>query len=157
LLIAGLITVCFGAILIRRFLHERQLGEQSLSWPQTEGVVTWCEYHASGRHHSSYTEISYRYSVDGIVHYSDQATVANHEIRGNAKEFAVEHPNGTTIPVYYDRNHPGTAVLRPGIDPENTRLLYLFGGLLGLLGVSCLAYLYSFRNLIFGRTDHSHA
>src|SRR5215471_10121048 len=117
LLTAGVITLCFGVMAIQRFLLERRLGEQSLSWPQTEGVVTWCEYHSSGRHHSSYTEISYRYSVDGTVHYSDRATVANHAIQGDAKEFAAEHPNGTTIPVYYDRNHPGTAVLRPGIDP----------------------------------------
>jgi hypothetical protein len=157
LLVASAATLCGGVVFMRGLLRERRLGEDSLSWPSTEGVVIACKYYPSTRGKSS-TELSYQYSVDGTFRISDQTTVANHVIRGGAKEFAMAHPIGSRIPVYYDRSNPSTAILKPGIDPGNTVLLRLFGSILVFLAVSSIAYLFSFiRNLVTERTVRSHA
>jgi hypothetical protein len=132
LLIGVGVAVYVATIIVRQTLHDRRLGQASLNWPQTEGVVTRCEYHV-GTRHSSYAIISYEYLVDGIPYYSEQTTIASHFILRNAKAFVSSHPTGAKIPVYYDRSNPRTSVLIPGIEDDNAFKLAAFGGSAGLL------------------------
>ena len=85
LLISAIVACSIGGVFMRKFWHERQTGKESLNWPQTEGVVTKCEYHHSRR--GGNARISYRYAVGGKAYSSAQVDVAKDYLLNEPKAF----------------------------------------------------------------------
>ena len=129
-----------GGLFMRNLLVERQAGRESLNWPQTEGVVTQCDYRKSGR--DAHVRISYEYMVGGKPYVSAQVNVAKDYMLSEPRAFADKHPVGTKIPVYYKRDRPEVSVVVPGVDSENTALLVLFGAMLLFLSSSSMVLLF---------------
>jgi hypothetical protein len=147
LLISAIVACSIGGVFMRKFWHERQAGKESLNWPQTEGVVTRCEYHQ--RRRDAHARISYQYDVGGKAYSSVQVDVAKDYLLIEPKAFVDKHPTGTKIPVYYNVDHPEVSVLLPGIDSENTAVLVLFGTMLLFLCVTTLYGVFQITLRIF--------
>ena len=157
LLISGGIAFGFGSHYIRQLIHERELGQASLHWSQTDGLVTKCNYRRGTRGSSSAT-ISYTYEVDGKTYSSDRVTVTSNFTLRDPKAFVRDHPLNSKIPVYYHPNESSTSVLIPGIDGENTAMLVIFGSLMVLLILSWpICMISKIRKLFAVRTARSHA
>src|SRR5580765_6937575 len=75
LILSGGVALYLVASQMRQLFRERRLGEESLSWPQTEGEVIRSEYQYGRRSYCA--RISYRYEVKGTSYVSDQITVAS--------------------------------------------------------------------------------
>ena len=157
LLISGGIAFGVGSHFIQKFIHARELGQASLHWPQTDGLVTKCEYHRGTRGSRSAT-ISYTYVVNGKTYSSDQVTVTSNCTLRDPKTFVRDHPVNSKILVYYHPNESSTSVLIPGIEGENTAVLVIFGSLMVLLILSwTICMISKIRKLFAVRTSRSHA
>lgn len=148
LALVAIATLGYGGIYMRNLWRERQMGEASLNWPQTEGMLTQCEYRGS-RRSGAHARISYQYVIAGKTYFSKQVNVAKDYLLLKPQAFVDEHPVGTKISVYYNHDHPEVAVIVPGIDNENTTLLVLFSAMFLVLGVSTIAIIFQLTRRAF--------
>lgn len=112
----------------------------SLQWPTVPGVMQQVEWHYhSGRHSSYYyVQATYTYIVNGTQYVSRQIRLWDSDFSrdGGAKPFAEAHPPHSSVDVHYDPKNPDNAVLIPGADEFNDKLLIRVGCLVAIV-ITC--------------------
>lgn len=131
---SALVTLWLASIPCRELFNERRLGQASLTWTQTEGVVIQSEYHKNrGRRTSTGSgRIYYKYRVDENIYFSGQVDASGKRAWADLVNLC---PVGAKITVYFDPNRPTSVVIVPGIARETTFFLFVFFALLGVLAV----------------------
>ena len=139
LLLFGLFLASFGVYFIG-------LGHEAEGWLETEGRVV--SSHVRTETHTApgnsvnrivryYPSITYEWTVDGTSYTSSRyrlgETHEKYADRGDAVAAALKFRTGSPIPVYYDEDHPKSAVLDPSLSvgvfvPLPMGLLFLICG-----------------------------
>jgi hypothetical protein len=114
---------------ISEFLKARR----ALDWPHVAGIVVSSSigdrrYYHGGKEMVSYHPlVSYRYAVDGQEYRGSRIKVHDKGgSRGWAKLMTDRYAEGVGVEVYFDPDHPKSAVLEPGAH-FGPHLLFLFG------------------------------
>ena len=94
-------------------------GWSNSRWPVTEGRVIHSSYEVEKGRDSTYykASIEYEYFVSKLAHRNDFIGVERFAADDAVKAVVTEHPNGSTIPVYYDPRHPERSVVIRGVGP----------------------------------------
>jgi hypothetical protein len=126
--------------------HDRQ----SLQWPAASGTVTHCEARfRHGKHSGWEVNISYRFQANGQYYTNNRISLANPNGGGPKPEvntFVANHPARSTVTVYFDPQHPQTAVLEPGAEEELNRVRIWSGGIIFVGLVFIVLYINRFFN-----------
>ncbi len=113
-------TMFFGTVDASLFWDQfRQI--RALGFPQTTGNVSNCQvtHHRGGKGSTMYdVEVEYSYRVNGEAFKGDRYRYNTYPTSDSKWATAVvsEHPVGAAVPVFYDPQNPGDALLSPGID-----------------------------------------
>jgi hypothetical protein len=117
----------------------------SLQWPKVSGTVMQSEwvYHNANRVRYSYyfVRIAYAYHVNGGARVGNRVSLWNTNLRSDeytAKNFAADHPVRSAVDVYYDPEHPESAVLVPGANEDGNRSAIQSGAVIFVLIVFSL-------------------
>ena len=126
------LIVLAGAVL---FLFGKQIikGFQTSRFRHTDGVVISSELSGDlGVERYTYRPmIHYEYTVDGIRYQNTcYSTTYLTYYKKRVERILKEYQPGKTIPVYYNPEHPGEAVLKPGIEPIRLAGMIIMMGLL---------------------------
>ncbi len=118
LIVGGTILLLIGLVILAIGVPEAVTGIQSLGWPSVQGTITRSILTISLDSRSSYVNISYSYSVNGVDLTGNSISTAGvgytfSESSTNA--LLNQYPQGATVKVYYDPGDPSMAVLQPGI------------------------------------------
>ena len=144
-LIAGLGILGYGGYCIYK-------GYESLTWPQTPGIITDSfverqSRRSSGTRTSTYkyfARIRYSYTINGSKGYtSSQIGYGKNEYtsrnKSKTEKYLRQFPVGKSVTVFYDPENPKQAVLTQGI--TGGALLMLAMGLFFLLAASGMLYI----------------
>ncbi len=128
-----------GLALAASGLYANHRDRPSLQWPKVSGVIVQCDEvgRSSGRG-SHYATATYTYIVDNQRHVGHRIGVWSpgwHASGGSIHEFVRAHPAQSETDVYYDPQHPESAVLIPGPDEVRNRTFIWSGTGLFLLGL----------------------
>jgi hypothetical protein len=126
--------VLMGPALVASGLYADHRDRPSLQWPKAPGVVVQCEgtYHSRGKNSYYSADVTYTYVVNNQRHVGHQIALWApdlHGDRGRTHEFVRAHPVKSPTEVYYDPQHPETAVLIPGPDEAGNRTFFWCGGI----------------------------
>jgi hypothetical protein len=99
-----------------------RISDESLSWPETKGVITDSYIHVykqtddDGFSSTWYrTVINYSYSVNGEEYSGNSITLLSSgpdtTDKGEAETFITDYPKGLPVKVFYDPENPQTAIL----------------------------------------------
>lgn len=114
----SLIFLVAFPFLLWKAWQTHQLAKASLVWPTTTGTITKVE--RVKRLFRSLPRVAYTYSAEGKDYASEQISFASayrpHEVDAVLARYAV----GQNVPVHYQPQQPGTAVLEPGSGPQVT-------------------------------------
>jgi hypothetical protein len=126
-----LLLLAFVLDAVRANWHDRR----SLEWPAVSGTIMQCEaqYHRRSGHGGWSVNLSYRYQVNGQPYVGNGVSLWNPNGGGPLREvndFVAIHPPRSKVTVYYDPQHPETAVLEPGADEGAIRLLIWCGSII---------------------------
>ncbi|WP_319522566.1 DUF3137 domain-containing protein [uncultured Desulfosarcina sp.] len=118
----------------------------SKSWPSVTGNIVQSEIEkqtsTSGEGANKkttvkeYPKIAYQYNIDGKTYKSGKISFGS---TGNAKKVVSRYPQGKTVPVYYNPDKPGQAVLVPG-NPEFNYVPYFFAVFFILFGLALFTH-----------------
>lgn len=118
LIVLGLAMACFGIYFI-------VLGYEAKGWVETEGRVvstrvrvdTDIASKTTTRRNRYFPSITYRWTVDGTTYTASRyrlgETHEKYSERSEARAVAAKFPAGSAVSVYYDEDHPDSAVLEP--------------------------------------------
>jgi len=119
------------------------VGTRTTGWTETTGIIESSSVRVYQGHGGSRTNpaIGYRWEVDGVMYRGNRVAYANvwTAVNNDAREFILDYPEGSTVPVHYDPSDPARAVLVPG---SHVRALIwsALGIPIFLLGVYVWAY-----------------
>jgi len=142
--IGVLVSLVFIAIGLSLLYYARSVSakaQQSLSWPQADGVIAHSAVlqqmqTSSSTNAATYkADVTYRYKVQGRDYSSERITLADFSSStGRAQDIVDRFPDGAPVTVYYNPVDPSDAVLeRDGT--SGIRLLYIIGGIFATAGV----------------------
>ncbi len=110
-----------GIYAIYHGVDMSRISGESMSWPETEGVITDSYIHVyeksddDGTSTWHRTVISYSYSVDGEGYSGNSITLLSTgpdtTDRGKAEIFITDYPKGLHVKVYYDPENPQKSIL----------------------------------------------
>jgi hypothetical protein len=129
ILLAGMLVFFIWVVEVRGVMALVRQYEAE-SFRQVQGEVTSSEvtvtYGSKGSvyHH---VHITYRYSVDGLDHYTGRRYRYDGHPTDEAGANAVvqAHPPHSAVTVYYNPANPADALLAPGVDNRDVSLLFL--------------------------------
>ncbi len=101
--------ILFGLISAAASLGDFRNGQESLSWPSTEGEVTLS---VRRRGKSRLKPLEYRYTVSGTTYLGTRAAYMRTPY---VKPIHETYRTGQRVTVYYDPADPERAVLEPGV------------------------------------------
>jgi len=107
-----------------------RLQQRSLQWPTATGIITQSELrtHVLRRGSEDYAAVAYTYEVQGIRRTGNQIALWSTDLRHRASAaFVKSHPVRSSVTVYYDPDHPETAVLIPGANKWDDECLIAAG------------------------------
>jgi hypothetical protein len=113
---AGLLLLGVICISSSAYVLLRSSGDDA--WHETEGAITLARLERTqpGGQQRQRALFAYEYEVDGKTYRSDRYSFAT---LGGERTVGIAHySRGDTVTVYYDPDHPSTAVLikrRPGV------------------------------------------
>jgi hypothetical protein len=120
-------------------VHAELRDRPTLQWPGVSGTVEKCKtvvYHTT-RHTHHYVDITYAYTVSGRRYEGHRIAMWNEDWDNGdsvwADLFIAEHPIHSAVDVYYDPEHPESAVLIRGPDELGNRIS-IWGGSVALAG-----------------------
>ena len=131
--------VLIGPAMVVSGLYADHRDRPSLQWPKVPGVIVQCDEigRSSGRG-SHYATVTYTYVVNDRRHVGHRIgpwSPGWYASGGSIREFVMAHPVKSTTDVFYDPQHPETAVLIPGPDEAFNRTLIWCGTGFFLLGL----------------------
>jgi len=145
-----LILLCFalmGPALILYALYADHRDRPTLQWPRVSGKLVQCEQYHRGidQSHTSYrVDVTYFYAVNGREYIGHRiapwSAGLESKSRTRSSAFAIDHPVGSPVDVYYDPRQPGDAVLLPGPDVESNRKFINYGCAALICGVLFVAF-----------------
>ncbi|WP_434391345.1 DUF3592 domain-containing protein [Melittangium boletus] len=120
---------------------------RSASHPRASGLITRSEVVRAGKNSHGFA-VRYTYEVQGVAYESTRYRYAawSSSNKRRVEDFARRFPVGARVPVFYDPESPGEAVLITGVDG-----MYLF--LLLFLNVFNMGMLMWVRRLLRGEDD----
>ncbi len=124
--------ILFGLMSAAASLGDFRNGQQSLSWPSTEGEITQSVRRRGSR---KLKALEYRYTVNGTAHAGTRVAFMRTPY---VKPVYKTYRTGQRVRVHYDPTDPGQAVLEPGtpilavIAESLVPILLIFGGSAGL-------------------------
>ncbi len=141
--LVGLPLLAANGALFHVMAHQYR----SASHPSTSGLITRSEVVRVGKNSHGF-EVRYTYEVQGVAYESTRYRYAawGSSNKGRVEDFARRFPVGAQVPVFYDPESPGEAVLITGVDG-----MYLF--LLMFLNVFNMGMLMWVRQLLRGKDD----
>jgi hypothetical protein len=136
-LAGGALLLASGGIFIGEVRTNQQ--RKSLRWPKAAGVVMQADLGSRtqrhGRHAPTteyYADISYTYQVNDRRYVAQRISLVNFDLADEtgaaARAFLADHPARSTLDVYYDSQHPESAILIPEVD-ESGRAWTRYSGL----------------------------
>jgi hypothetical protein len=140
-------VIIFMACSTPKFFREIH----SARWPATAGIITQSSMRKAydDKGFSGYIpEVQYRYAVGALKYLGtriDFHTQDHLNTVGHAQSLLSQFPTGKVVFVYYDPKDPQNAVLQPGIQSEQTWILYLGLGYIVMCSVAFLCVLYHYR------------
>lgn len=146
--IGVLLSLVFIAIGLGLLYYARSVSakaQESLSWPQVEGVIshsavlTQLGQTASSNNAVTYkADVTYRYKVQGRDYSSERVSLADFSSSGGRAQGIVDrYPDGATVAVYYNPASPSEAVLERG-NTTGIGVLYIIGGIFAAAGLAFL-------------------
>ena len=147
----GLGLAAVGAAFLNYGISEIKLAKKSVDWPSVSGTViksekekhTTTEGTGSSKRTVTYYSaiIDYTYQVDGKTHTSNRIAFGGRD-RHQTTELLNRYPQGKSVDVFYDPDHPEEAVLEKGFKkqgyffPGFGAVIILFGLLIAFKGKS---------------------
>jgi hypothetical protein len=133
-----LMSLVFIAIGLGLLYYARSVSakaQQSLSWPQAEGVIAHSAVLRQMQQNSSSTNVAtykadvvYRYKVQGRDYSSERLTLADFSsTAGRAQGIVDRYADGAPVTVYYNPVDPSDSVLERGAT-SGIGVLYIIGG-----------------------------
>jgi hypothetical protein len=149
LLISGLFTLVFGGIglgFFLKYLSSKRKAEASKSWPSTAGTIeastitSSTSTDADGLSSTTYAPVVvYSYNAMGSSFHSRRVGFGM-EMSGSqsgAMNTMSRYPMGKIVPVYYNPENPGEAVLEHSVI-NNTPTILLFSVFGGMGIIACM-------------------
>ncbi len=134
--------VVIGPLLVLQGIHADHRDRPSLQWPKVSGKIMQCDrvYHPA-RHGGSYgITATYTYVLNDRRYVAHQIALWSPDLRGKIGDFADKYPVSSTVNVYYDPKNPENAVLIPGPDETDNRML-IHAGAISFIGGILLIFL----------------
>ena len=147
--------ILFGLLSAAASLSDFRYGQQSLSWPSTEGEITQSVRRRGSRLLKS---LEYRYTVGTTTYVGTRAAFMRTPY---VKPIHETYRTGQRVGVHYDPTDPGRAVLEPGVPILAVIAESLVPILLIIVGSAGLFYGLRRRDVSFsaepfGRADSVH-
>ncbi len=149
-LLTALLVTGFGFVLSFFTTDLINATKESEQWPSVPGTVTEAEVESFTQRHDGKTQqmysarVSVSYSVKG-KNYStssfDMGGTSSTSVRFLAQRKLNDYPEGGTVDVYYDPEHPDFGILQPGMTLPWQILRftpYLLYGIAGLILIQVL-------------------
>jgi uncharacterized protein DUF3592 len=134
------ITALSGFGLLVKAARDKIKSSRALTWPTAEGKVLDSRLLAvrDNRGDTWKAHVLYEYSVNGVSYRSDvlQLEAGSSSFTGGAEKTIARYPVGSVVPVYFNPESPGDAMLEPG---KMTwwiffaGICFLFGGVAALI------------------------
>ena len=125
-----------GVGLLVKATRDRIKSNRALAWPTAEGRVLDSRLREVHDHDGTTWQayVLYEYSVDGVGYRSDvlQLEAGSSSFTKGAQKTIARYSIGSVVPVYYNPEAPGDAMLEPG---KMTWWVFLGGALFFLVGV----------------------
>ncbi len=144
-LVPLLFIVWYGFRIFRRLMQAATWGEDSSSWPATNGIVTHSGIvRHPGEGGSTYTvEVEYDYEVNHVDYHGKRV---GFELKldlsqSAAKDFIAKYPVGSKVTVYYEPEDPKVSTLITGTSQSSLVLGCIATLAVGLLGLVALSRL----------------
>jgi hypothetical protein len=110
------------------FVHDRMLTKTD--WDTTEGLVTASSIKEDEGEYLP--QVTFRFTAGGKPVTSAQWGLGPHRLgKSEAETVVAKYAPGTHVTVYYDAQHPSTAVLDPDPSQGDAAVLYLLGCAVG--------------------------
>jgi len=152
--------IFLGVILLVRFLlldqiTEKDLSAESISWPTTQGIVTYSLLDDGGRYSKDHPDITFQYQVEGKTFENNRVSYQTSWLYRDAENFVDNHSVNGPVDVHYRPDDPGVSVLLPGTWDGNgffiffaimmsilvyISLIFLVPGILGLMPMHLVRY-----------------
>ncbi|HKL22795.1 MAG TPA: DUF3592 domain-containing protein [Tichowtungia sp.] len=143
-LVLGIIFAAVGIGVLVFGIKIREKGKETLSWTEAPGIVVYSEIDRSrnsdGKTMYSAT-IEAEYIVGGETYVTDRLNAGgktSSSSRDSARKVIQRYPKGKTVPVFYNPDDYGDAVLEPGV-PLMAHIMMGVGALFGGVGVCLFA------------------
>ncbi len=139
-----LIFVAVGFGVFWKGSSDMEMAKKSESWPAAEGKILSSEIErrtsssSNGGSSTTYhAEVEYEYTVDGKKYYGDRVSFGQYgsSDRGHASGIVNIFTAGKEVPVYYDPENPGTAVLDTNTG-FGSWIMLIVGSVFAVIGVA---------------------
>lgn len=150
---AAILVAILGVV---SFVRTRRLASASTRWPSVSGTITTSsvveeQIEDDGDNDNSARRMVYRYQIDLRYAYRVNARdyfgtsagfgwTAIYGEREQAETAAGRYTPGNSVPVYYDPDHPATAVLEPD-NRQGSFAPLIFSAIFAIAGGGILAFL----------------
>jgi len=109
----------FGLALTGQAIFNLSKGSASTNWPTTKGEILESGFRTKGDN-TSYPVVKYQYDVNGKTYDGDRIVFGSSaDVPSGTLD---RYPVGGTVTVFYDPNHPESAVL----ETASTSSMYIF-------------------------------
>ena len=138
----AVIFPAIGIVIALFSYHAYSTRMASNTWPTVGGVIVKSEIETHERSTSNdgsqksetvrYPKIAYEYQIDGQNYKSTRISFSSSS--GDAQQIVARYPQGQSVQVYYNPDHPQRAVLVPG-GFGFTIVPYIFSAVFIMLGI----------------------